>query len=187
MVRVLKLATPHQVKRAKRNKQLLLCEAPKRVIVRLSVRFFRPRFLYQSPVQFPDFLFVYVSHFLAADSRLDKRLCPSIHYSVFSVLDIDTSKQCNCLIFCLFLCHFILQAWSKKRLNYQSFLSSASIQLFDIQASRSHSFFLLFQNSIQFLLSFRSVEKRGNYKVDMETNIFKLQCRVNIFLKISSF
>ena len=29
MVRVLKLATPHQVKRMKRNKQLLLCEAPK--------------------------------------------------------------------------------------------------------------------------------------------------------------
>ena len=65
-----------------------------RVIVRLSVRFFRPRFLYQSPVQFPDFLFVYVSHFLAADSRLDKRICPFIHYSVFfSVPDIDTNKQ----------------------------------------------------------------------------------------------
>ena len=29
MVRVLKLVTPHQVKRAKRNNQLLLCEAPK--------------------------------------------------------------------------------------------------------------------------------------------------------------
>ena len=29
MVRVLKLATPHKVKRMKRNKQLLLCEAPK--------------------------------------------------------------------------------------------------------------------------------------------------------------
>ena len=31
MVRVLKLATPHKVKRAKRNKQLLLCEAPNSV------------------------------------------------------------------------------------------------------------------------------------------------------------
>ena len=29
MVRFLKLATPYQVKRTKRNKQLLLCEAPK--------------------------------------------------------------------------------------------------------------------------------------------------------------
>ena len=30
MVRVLKLVTPHQVRRAKRNNQLLLCEAPNR-------------------------------------------------------------------------------------------------------------------------------------------------------------
>ena len=29
MVRVLKLVTPHYVKRAKRNNQLFLCEAPK--------------------------------------------------------------------------------------------------------------------------------------------------------------
>ena len=29
MIRVPKLATPHSVKRAKRNNQLLLCEAPK--------------------------------------------------------------------------------------------------------------------------------------------------------------
>ena len=32
MVRVLKLATPHYVKRTKRNNQLLLCEAPKPTI-----------------------------------------------------------------------------------------------------------------------------------------------------------
>ena len=32
MVRVLKLPTPHQVKRMKRNKHLLLCEAPKYAI-----------------------------------------------------------------------------------------------------------------------------------------------------------
>ena len=37
MVKVLKLVTPHQVKRAKRNNQLLLCEAPNQERVKPSL------------------------------------------------------------------------------------------------------------------------------------------------------
>ena len=45
MVRVLKLTTPHKVNRAKRNKQLLLCEAPKRSLSLTSPLHALPRAL----------------------------------------------------------------------------------------------------------------------------------------------
>ena len=54
MVRVLKLATPHKVKRMKRNKLLLLCEAPKRpVLPRLRLPVLLPL---SAPLPLPPFI-----------------------------------------------------------------------------------------------------------------------------------
>ena len=59
MVRVLKLATPHQVKRVKRSKQLLLCEAPKHftyvsIIPQLTVVFLPSTGRRSAPVGAPS-------------------------------------------------------------------------------------------------------------------------------------
>ena len=60
MVRVLKLATPHKVKKMKRNKQLLLCEAPNCTIqgsrfYQLLRRYLRNQSPYASSVKYPRY------------------------------------------------------------------------------------------------------------------------------------